>query len=236
MNLPKLDLYVNDFSWVVASQIVTKYNNLLSEHKNTSWEQIAVVLLPHRQWNALLDIGVKIFNENGIWEKDTNNGLLLIVANEEKKLRIVTWKWMEVEFSDAYCTQIIETELRPLLNAWNYEGLLQSWYEISTKKRQIVSKNIINELKNKRGKKEVSSQLKKVILLIFIFLVIATINTFLGMNRYMNPSGNSGSSYNSSSSSSSSSYRSSSRSSSSSSSRSSSSFGGGSSNGGGGWD
>lgn len=147
MNLPKLDLYINDFSSILKPEFKTKYNNLFAEHQKKSWEQIATVFIENRNWFELRDIALKLFNENGIWEKETNNWLLLIVSTQEKKIRIMTGKWMEIEFSDDYCRDIIENELRPLLNNWEYEKLVQAWYEISTntrKPQKIKSNNFWN--------------------------------------------------------------------------------------------
>ena len=59
----------------------------------------------------------------------------LIVVTDEKKIRIMTGKWMELEFPDSYCRDIIESELRWLMNSWKYDELIESWYELSSKER-----------------------------------------------------------------------------------------------------
>ncbi len=123
---PKLEKYLNDFSGVLISdQISSLLNEIFAEHEISTTEQVVVVLIPHRQWNELLDIGLKIFNENGIWQKSLNNGLLLIVATEEKKLRIIVWKWLELKYTEMVCRDIVENHLRPLLNEGKYEEMIR---------------------------------------------------------------------------------------------------------------
>jgi hypothetical protein len=71
-----------------------------------------------------------LFNENGIGQQDLNNGLLLIVSTEEKKLRIITGKGMEIKYSEMVCHEIVEKQLRPLLNQERYAEMIARWGEI----------------------------------------------------------------------------------------------------------
>ena len=135
--MPYLELpsYVNDFTNSLDSEIIEIYNKSFSEYNKKEWVQVTTVFIKHREWRELKEIALEIFNENWIWDEHTNSGLLLIVVTEEKKIRIMTGKWMELEFPDSYCRDIIEWELRPLLNKWYIKLILESWYEILSQKR-----------------------------------------------------------------------------------------------------
>ena len=135
MTYYKLDSFVNDFSWVLENK--KEFNKNFYEYEQESWVQIATIFINHRKWRALKDIALEIFNKNWIWKKQTNSWLLLVVVTDEKKIRIMTGKWMEIEFPDSLARDIIQNELRWLLNSWKYEQLLKSWYELSTKKRKV---------------------------------------------------------------------------------------------------
>ena len=209
MNLPKLDFYINDFSEILNQDFKIKYNNLFWEYQKKSWEQIATVFIKNRNWYELRDIALKLFNENGIWEKETNNWLLLVVSTTEKKIRIMTWKWMELEFSDDYCKDIIELELRDLLNRWEYEKLIQSWYEISTKQRKpqkigsnnlwelnnntLVNKSDFEQLKNLNQKKHenITDNIASILVLLFISFVFISLLNIAWCNHSWNSSSDS---------------------------------------------
>lgn len=142
LHFPKLEKYVNDFSQIFNAQKVEELSTLFQNHETATTEQVVTILFPHRQGNELLDIWLKVFNENGIGQKDTNNGLLLIIATEEKKLRIVVGKWLEYKYTDDICKDFIETKLRPLLNEGKYEDLVREWYKIvSNLEREIPKQN-----------------------------------------------------------------------------------------------
>jgi uncharacterized membrane protein YgcG len=137
LNLGKLSSYVNDFSQVLLEPKRVELNELFAQHERATTEQVVVVLFPHRDGNELYDIGMKIFEENGIWQKGTNNGLLLMVSTDEKKIRIMTGKGMDLEYTEMVCQGIIEKELRPLLNAGKYSELIETWSKITRDKNAL---------------------------------------------------------------------------------------------------
>ncbi len=144
LQLPKLTKYVNDLSGILSSSEIETLSKLFVEHETRTTEQVTTLLFPHRQGHELLEIWLKVFNENGIGQKNLNNGLLLIIATEEKKIRIVVWKGLELKYTEMVCRDIIENTLRPLLNSGNYEDLIRAWHAIVSGKREVTRKSTNN--------------------------------------------------------------------------------------------
>ena len=88
MNMPKFTQYVNDFSNVLGSQ-QNELNMLAANYDTQTKNQIVAVLFPNRNGSELFDIGMKVFTDNQIGQAGENNGLLLLLATDEKKIRIV---------------------------------------------------------------------------------------------------------------------------------------------------
>lgn len=130
LTLPHLTDYINDFSSVLTTDQKQSLDTLFRDHETQTTEQVVTVFIPHREWHELLDIGLKVFNENGIGQKNLNNGLLLIVATEEKKLRIIVGKWLELKYTEMACRDIVENHLRPLLNEGKYEEMIKRFSDI----------------------------------------------------------------------------------------------------------
>lgn len=170
LQFPKLEKYVNDFSQIFDAQKVEELSTLFQNHETATTEQVITILFPHRQGNELLDIWLKVFNENGIGQKDTNNGLLLIIATEEKKLRIVVGKWLEYKYTDNICKDLIETKLRPLLNEGKYEDLIREWYYIVSNFEKENSTPL-----SKNWNTEIPKWFNFIFLIIVIFIIITTI-------------------------------------------------------------
>ncbi len=130
LDFPKLDRYINDFSSVLSNSESNTINEALAQHQRNTWEQVVVVLFPNRKWFELIDIWLKVFNENGIGEKTLNNGLLLIISTEERKIRIITGKGLELKYTEMICRDIVENHLRPKLDKDDYKNLLDAWVTI----------------------------------------------------------------------------------------------------------
>lgn len=89
MNLPQLTQWVNDFSNTLTASQLSDLNTIAKDYEDQTSNQVVAVLFPNRNGNELIDIGMKIFTDNAIGLKDKNNGLLLLISAEEKKIRII---------------------------------------------------------------------------------------------------------------------------------------------------
>ena len=182
LSLPKLEQFVNDFSGLIPEAKRIELNELFATHEKNTTEQVVVVLFPHREGNELIDIGMKIFHDNGIGQKWQNNGLLLIISTEEKKIRLITGKGMEIKYSEMRCRDIIENHLRPLLNSWKYEELIGDFAEriqetnntTESKNESVWYSNIVEEKEQfmRRVKYSVYWALAYVISLPFLSLLL----------------------------------------------------------------
>jgi uncharacterized protein len=131
MNLPKLTQYVSDFSNVLDSNVLAELNWFAQSYDQQTTHQIVAVLIPNRNGRELFDIWMKIFNENAIWQARKNNGLLLLISTEEKKIRIVVGYGLEWQMPDLLTSRIIEEDIRPLVNNWDFSGAVHAFYERS---------------------------------------------------------------------------------------------------------
>lgn len=120
MNLPQLTLRVNDFSDVLTTSQSDELNTVAKDYETQTSSQLVTVLFPNRNGNELIDIGMKVFTDNGIGQKDINNGLLLLISTEEKKIRIVVGYGLEGAYPDLMASQVIENDIRPLVNSGDF--------------------------------------------------------------------------------------------------------------------
>ena len=136
MNLPKLTQWVNDFSHTLSASQLSELNAIGKTYEDATTNQLVVVLFPTTNDGVLQDIGMKIFTDNGIGQKDKNNGLLLSIATDEKKIRINVGYGLEGAYPDLMASQVIENDIRPLVNSWDIAGAIKAFYE---KSEQILS-------------------------------------------------------------------------------------------------
>jgi uncharacterized protein len=85
----------------------------LASLEGTSSDQLAIVTLPSLQGFTIEDFGYKLGRHWGIGQTGKDNGVLLIVAPNERKVRIEVGKRLEPIMTDAMSRIIIENAILP---------------------------------------------------------------------------------------------------------------------------
>lgn len=129
MNMPKITQYVVDYSNVLDQSSLQQLSSLWEAYNSSTSNQFVAVLFPNRNWNELFDIGMKLFNENQIGQAWKNNGLLLLISTEEKKIRIIVWYGLEWDLPDALVKRIIENDIRPLVDKGDFAWAVNAFYQ-----------------------------------------------------------------------------------------------------------
>ena len=129
MNLPKITQYVMDYSNVLNQSSLQQLSSLWEAYNSSTTNQFVAVLFPSRNGNELFDIWMKLFNENQIGQAWKNNGLLLLIATDEKKIRIIVWYWLEWDLPDALVKRIIENDIRPLVDKGDFAWAVSVFYQ-----------------------------------------------------------------------------------------------------------
>jgi uncharacterized protein len=135
IQLPVLELKAEDFP-PQSKNIVTDYTNTLSsgerealEQKLTAFNdstssQVAIVIMGSVGNYDIADYSVQLYNRWGIGQKEKNNGVLILVAKDDRKVWITTGYGMEGVFPDALAKRVVNNHLLPNFKEGNYyEGL-----------------------------------------------------------------------------------------------------------------
>jgi uncharacterized protein len=85
-------------------------------------DQFVIVTLKTLQGNSIEDYGYQLGRHWQIGQKDKNNGVLLIVAATERKVRIEVGYGLEGTLTDALTKYIIETSILPRFRAGDFPG------------------------------------------------------------------------------------------------------------------
>ena len=179
MNLPKFEHFVNDYSNIFTEKQRLELGMLAKNIETNSGYQIMTVLFPHREGNELFDIALKAFNENKIWDKERNDGLLLAIATEEKKIRIVVWYGLESKIPDLLASQIIEEVIRPGVNNDNFYEAVKKFYE-------KLPEYLDGQAKKETLGSGISLAFGCCIAYVIISMIIATISSAVGSDKARN--------------------------------------------------
>jgi len=116
-NPPRL---VTDQAGVLSESERQALEQKLVALDDSSSNQIAVVLIKTLNDRPIEEYATKLFREWGIGNKKTNNGVLLLVAVDDRKIRIETGYGLEGAIPDITADEIIRNEIRPAFKQQNY--------------------------------------------------------------------------------------------------------------------
>lgn len=116
-NPPRL---VNDLAGVLQSDQVATLENKLLEYNDTTSTQIAIVTIPSTNGRDIAEVGLAILRDWGIGTKDKNNGILILAAIDDRKIRIEVGTGMEGVVPDAIANRIIDENIKPNFKAGDY--------------------------------------------------------------------------------------------------------------------
>jgi uncharacterized protein len=94
----------------------------LADFEAKTTGQFVVVTLKSLQDTAIEDYGYQLGRHWGIGQKEKNSGVLLIVAPNERKVRIETGYGLEGNLTDAVSRLIIENAILPRFRAGDFAG------------------------------------------------------------------------------------------------------------------
>jgi len=119
-DFPQLTDRVVDQAGLLSAPDEAALNAKLEQHEKETSNQIVVVTLKSLQGYDIADYGYQLGRHWGIGQKGKDNGALLIVAPNERKMRIEVGYGLEGFLTDAISSDIIRNKIRPAFRAGNY--------------------------------------------------------------------------------------------------------------------
>ncbi len=119
---PELTDRVVDEAGLLSGQDYAALVEELKALEDTSTDQVAVVTLKSLQGYPIEDFGYQLGRKWGIGQKGKDNGILLIVAPNERKVRIEVGRGLEPVMTDAMSKLIIENAILPAFRRGDYPG------------------------------------------------------------------------------------------------------------------
>src|SRR6201996_6208986 len=121
-NFPALTGRVVDDDNILSEQTKEDLIGKLAGLEQKTSRQLVVVTIPSLQGYEISDYGYQLGRAWGIGQKTLNNGILLIVAPTEHKVRIEVGYGLEPIVTDALSEVIIQTQVLPKFRQGDFNG------------------------------------------------------------------------------------------------------------------
>ena len=116
---------VVDQAGVVPDAVEQQVDAELNSYQARSTNQIAVAVLKTTGSKSVEDCAVDLFRAWGVGQKGKDNGVLLLIANNDHKLRIEVGYGLEGTLTDLQSGRIVNDRLVPLLRNGDLGGAVE---------------------------------------------------------------------------------------------------------------
>lgn len=121
-DFPKLTGRVVDAAGILSPEARTRIDGKIKAHEDRTGDQLVVATVPSLQDLTVEDYANRLARSWGIGQKKTNNGVLLLVAPKERKVRIEVGYGLEGTLTDALSKTIITSAITPRFRQGDFSG------------------------------------------------------------------------------------------------------------------
>ena len=113
LDVPPLTGRVVDLAHVLSAQEAAQLSDQLKAHEEKTGNQLAVLILPSLEGEPLEEFSHRVATAWKLGQKGTDNGVLLLVAMKDRKLRIEVGYGLEGTLTDIRSARIIRHDIVP---------------------------------------------------------------------------------------------------------------------------
>ncbi len=166
--IPKLFKRITDFTNTLTASELATIESELARFEDSTSTQVLVVMVSSVGGEAIEEFALRTAEANQIGQKQRDNGVLLLIAKDDRKIRIEVGYGLEGVLTDALSGQIIRREIAPAFKVGQYyEGIRAGVEAIMLASR--------NEYKAEKSKKKNDSfgGFGVLIFMVILFFIMA---------------------------------------------------------------
>lgn len=171
---PTDQFYVNDYANILSSETESYIINMSEKLCKVDGTQIVVVTVNNLEGETIESYAVKLFRQFGIGDVDKDNGLLLLLAYEEREFRVEVGLGLEGILPDGKTGRFQDQYIIPYLKNNQWDKGIKNGYDAFY--NEIVELNNL-DLETSNYETPVADDGKKE----FIFIVITFFAPIIGM-------------------------------------------------------
>lgn len=164
--IPDFQTSVYDYYKLLNTSQKNSLEQKLIKYSDTTSTQIVIVIIPSTEGENINYLGANWGEEWGIGQEKEDNGILILLARDDRRIAINTGKGIEYLLTDALSRRIIERDIIPYFKVDDYYGGLNRGVDA-----------IFEVLKGEyQGSRKTSNKnefpIGFIFILIFIFIII----------------------------------------------------------------
>jgi uncharacterized protein len=120
--VPFLSGRVNDLAELLKPSTVAELESVLKSHEDSTSNQVVVLTIPSLEGEPLEEYSIRVAETWKLGQKGKDNGVLLLVSRNDRKVRIEVGRGLEGYLTDQLCGMIIRHEIVPRFRDGDFDG------------------------------------------------------------------------------------------------------------------
>lgn len=104
---------VNDYADMLSSSEEQRLDRKLINYRDTTTNVIAIAIIESLQGNSIEEVSTELFNNWRMWEGDRYNGVLIVVSESDRAIRLEVGYGLEGAIPDVMANRIINEIITP---------------------------------------------------------------------------------------------------------------------------
>ncbi len=122
VEIPRLVQHVTDLTTTLGATQLNALESKIAAFEAQKGSQIAVLIVPTTQPEDIAQFSIRVAEAWKIGRKQVDDGVILIVAKDDRKLRIEVGYGLEGAIPDAFAKRIIAEIITPYFKAGDFAG------------------------------------------------------------------------------------------------------------------
>ncbi|MDH5655742.1 MAG: TPM domain-containing protein [Spirochaetia bacterium] len=121
-DIPELKSPIMDTAEILSPQTEADLEDMLRLHEEETKIQVAVLTIPSLKDEVLEEYSMRVVEKWKLGQKDKDNGVLILIAKEDRKMRIEVGYGLEGDLTDVAASLIIRNDMAPRFKNGDYDG------------------------------------------------------------------------------------------------------------------
>jgi uncharacterized protein len=121
-DVPPLRGHVNDYAALLSPSAAERLEGELAGFEQSDSTQIVVLTIPSLEGQEIAQYAIGVVEKWQLGQKGKDNGALLLVVKNDRKIRIEVGRGLEGKLTDLVSGRIIRNEISPAFKKGDFEG------------------------------------------------------------------------------------------------------------------
>jgi len=122
LEIPYLAGRINDLATILSPEAKQRIEGRLAALEESAGSQMAILTVPSLEGESLEDYSVRVAETWALGRADADDGVLLLIARDDRKMRLEIGYGLEGILTDAYSRRILDEVIQPRFRTGDFDG------------------------------------------------------------------------------------------------------------------